>query len=355
MSNGICNTCHSTCLTCNGPTASDCLSCKGNLAPNVSNCASCGSPPVLGYLYLVHLNFSRNYVTFTKMSTNPLYLGFFPKTARVFHWIVFNGPGSVMLNVSASLFQNYHSNGIVFSGNNIIYQGSGIAVAVGLSIDQANVTDYTFTIVSPSSIVCVGLKASYDERTISLTTVDKTTSINVCTNGQDNAVLQKNVPSLTYECTACSGSPELCNFCDPGTYLQPDLITCATKCPDGYFSNATANNCTQCHSSCKTCTGANYTQCISCNTGNYLQPNSTSCMSSCPQGKFRNNQTLTCDSCDIACSACTGSTNNMCISCQGGFYLQPDLMTCLTTCPDGYYKNSSSLICQCKVILSNPN
>ena len=340
-----CKPCHSSCLTCNGPSQNDCLSCKGNSSPNLTHCAGCSTSSVVGRPFSVHIEQSRNYILFTKINDSkaPMYVGFFPKPQRVFHWIAFKGPGSVTLNISASAFQNYYADDVIFDGNTISYQGTGIGVVLGQSVDVANIMDYTFNITAKESFVCVGLKASFSGDQVPLTALDWGSSIDVCTDSLDNLVLQPQGPIGTYNCTSCTGGPAYCDYCDMGQYLQTDLVTCLATCPANYWADSFSNICSECSSSCASCTGPSSSNCISCNVGFYLQPNSTKCRNTCPQGYFTNNQTLTCDPCNIACSSCTGSTNIMCQSCQANFYLQPDSTTCLNYCPTDIIRRNTNV------------
>ena len=49
--------------------------------------------------------------------------------------------------------------------------------------------------------------------------------------------------------------------------------------------------------------------------------------------------------CHTACATCIGPTNKGCLTCNSGFYLQPLSTTCLTTCPPLYWPNPDGNIC----------
>ena len=101
-----------------------------------------------------------------------------------------------------------------------------------------------------------------------------------------------------------------------------------------------------CHPSCIACTGSLNRQCTSCASGYYLQPSSTTCLSSCPSGYTGNPTTRQCILCDTACSMCTGTSYTECSACKSGYYLQPSSTICLSSCPSmGYFPNSGSNIC----------
>ena len=101
-----------------------------------------------------------------------------------------------------------------------------------------------------------------------------------------------------------------------------------------------------CDPSCSSCSGGSNTQCSSCNTGYFLQPSSTNCSSTCPLGYYGNTTTSTCTLCDPSCTNCTGGANVQCTVCNLGYYLQPSSTTCNTTCPSsGYYPNYTTHTC----------
>lgn len=167
---------------------------------------------------------------------------------------------------------------------------------------------------------------------------------NQCVTCPSSKVLNSNnecvdPPPVCHEsCSTCSGtSSEECTSClsplvlvnykciDPNTCLSFDYDftekidhTCDNNCdcsgsrlcsPYGYchecmylaenfpeqFSTA---NCPACNSSCLTCDGPNFDDCISCSDGFYLTDNST------------------CEACDESCLTCNGATNANCTSCD---------------------------------------
>ena len=334
-------------MNCNGPSPNDCLTCIGNNSPNRTACTNCTRPTVAGYEYLVHIDTVLNYISFTRTadSSSPMYLGVFPNIDRVFHWIVFDGAGSITFDQNISIFQNDYSTDIIFNGSTVSYQGNDVVVALGQKISASEVTDYNFTITKYTGYVCVGLKASFYESQEQLDSTGFGTGIAICAEGTDNVILQQRGSLAPAACTVCNVAPELCDYCSSGYYLQMDLVTCASTCPTGYWTNPISNICSACNSSCQDCTGSSNTQCTSCSSEYYLQPNSTSCLNTCPDGYFKDTQALTCDPCNSACSTCTGPNNGLCLTCQVGFYLQPDTAMCLTTCPSNYYQEASTQTC----------
>ena len=119
------------------------------------------------------------------------------------------------------------------------------------------------------------------------------------------------------------------------------------KCSgNGFWQDAGSKQCQPCHAYCSICTSASNTDCTVCNSGFFLQPSSTTCSDSCPTGYGKNCATKTCVLCDTSCLACTGSTSDECSVCNTGYFLQPDSTTCLSSCPDGSWPNSVSNTCE---------
>ena len=83
-------------------------------------------------------------------------------------------------------------------------------------------------------------------------------------------------------------------------------------CQDHQFQDPPkSGTCTDCDSSCATCSAAGPDKCLSCPSGFYLKEKA-------------------CHPCVSPCVTCTGSTNGKCLSCISGRYLTGK--TCYTTC-----------------------
>ena len=54
-----------------------------------------------------------------------------------------------------------------------------------------------------------------------------------------------------------------------------------------------------------------------------------------------------CMDCNESCRKCTGTADNECTACYTGKYLSPT-NTCVSTCPDGFYGDSSDWECHGK-------
>ena len=151
--------------------------------------------------------------------------------------------------------------------------------------------------------------------------------------------------SLTY-CLTCSGpTPSDCLSCVNGLFLQSTApSTCESICPDGYYSDQINNNCDICDSSCKKCSGASSSECLSCNTGKYLSVSGTSfqCISVCPVGYYGDSDNV-CQKCDSTCKTCNGGTQQSCIDCDLPRYLLDN--QCFSNCPGSYYGENTTATC----------
>ncbi|KAL4496784.1 hypothetical protein ABPG73_011750, partial [Tetrahymena malaccensis] len=173
---------------------------------------------------------------------------------------------------------------------------------------------------------------------------------------------------LQSNCIACSSVSSGCTQCSQGYYLSnssclpclSDCISCTvgsycTVCTGGRSLNA-QNQCTcaskyywngqQCiacsNQSCNTCNTSDSTKCLSCLSNTYLY--NSQCLSTCPNQYYKNTTTLTCDQCIANCQQCTNNTS--CSLCQPNYYLQPGQNSCLATCPSGYMLNTSNWSCK---------
>ena len=134
-----------------------------------------------------------------------------------------------------------------------------------------------------------------------------------------------------------------CYTCSDGTingcitcYGNAAINTGACVCIDGMYMQINSNPCTSlpcsqcntCDSTCKTCSAAGSSACLSCNNGNYLIG-------------------TTCLACSSSCMTCNANSTN-CTSCNSGKFLvtTSDSWSCESTCPHGTYGDTGSNICK---------
>ena len=160
--------------------------------------------------------------------------------------------------------------------------------------------------------------------------------------------------TTTQTCNACDSSCQTCNgaaatnclTCGTGKYLLSVNNSCVSCNVDGYYIDTVAQACVACDSSCKTCSGAATTNCLSCDTGKYLLASNSSCVSCNANGYYQDTSTQTCKSCDTSCQTCTDSSATDCLSCYTGTYLLTFNNTCISCNVNGYYQDTSTQTCE---------
>ncbi|XP_019738575.1 cysteine-rich with EGF-like domain protein 2 [Hippocampus comes] len=148
------------------------------------------------------------------------------------------------------------------------------------------------------------------------------------------------------DCNACVGGSERpCHGngkCDgDGTRGGDGKCTCDVEykgdfcldCIDGYFNevrNDSFSLCTECHSSCKTCSdGATHQDCDECKDG-WEEDEQEACIDvnecskdspPCQEKEYCVNTegSYSCKGCDQACTGCTGAGADKCKACAGGY------------------------------------
>ncbi|KAF8156715.1 TNFR/NGFR cysteine-rich region family protein [Crassisporium funariophilum] len=154
-------------------------------------------------------------------------------------------------------------------------------------------------------------------------------------------------------CTACADGTGTCVTCKSGfsqdgndrTKCNPpqSATTTGQVCPDESFSNGAS--CSQCSSTCQTCTGGSSNDCIICASG--LFTFNGGCVSVNSDGVcegsalIADNNKRECDSCAAKCTTCripnfsVASTfdQRQCTGCLPGFFLSDG--KCVESCPSG--------------------
>ena len=187
------------------------------------------------------------------------------------------------------------------------------------------------------------------------------------------------------KCAACDqGLPDRTVFLyEGGCYSTADPVG-STICTEAFNGRCTSCNkargyyikgleCGSCAAAITDCASCvpRYSMsdkpiCVGCNNGKYAAVDGTSCDASCPQptasactgglcrcscgaGSYLNTTTNSCTPCDPACTDCTGSGADECISCASERYIKygDSVKACVdpSGCGDGYYANSDNHIC----------
>ncbi|EAS06674.2 zinc finger lsd1 subclass family protein (macronuclear) [Tetrahymena thermophila SB210] len=98
-----------------------------------------------------------------------------------------------------------------------------------------------------------------------------------------------------------------------------------------------------CTSFCEKC---NAEGCSKCKSDYYLYD--FQCLEKCPEGFFNQKQVDNniCQQCDSSCKSCDGPNSNNCLSCQApNLFYQQNLKTCVENCNSDQFKNKNDQIC----------
>lgn len=140
-------------------------------------------------------------------------------------------------------------------------------------------------------------------------------------------------------CQTCTGGGATeCASC----FVNANIVGGACVCGSMTFPSPTSRVCAGCHQSCATCSGVLDTQCTGCMANAQLTgTNTCECISPfvpAPDARF-------CSSCDLSCSTCSQAGPSGCSSCKSFAALsgsQPN--TCI--CGEGYFMSPPNMDCQ---------
>ncbi|KAL4502402.1 hypothetical protein ABPG72_011989 [Tetrahymena utriculariae] len=201
----------------------------------------------------------------------------------------------------------------------------------------------TFTLQNSE---CVCLNSVYDTQSKTCET---------CASNQIYDSINQICVNCNTNCLTCQGLGSQLNTC---TSCSPPLILynskCVFSCPPQMYYDSNTKTCQKCNPSCLECSGAS-TTCTSCNPplvakngicvcGSGLFMRNGICYDSCPPGTFKNNDKMTCDTCDISCLNCRSSGSGSCINCAVGYELNL-IGLCILICPTSQYPDSSNIKC----------
>ena len=160
---------------------------------------------------------------------------------------------------------------------------------------------------------------------------------------------------LAYE-NSVSGAilPDLTYDCPPEQYYNTGTNSCSA-CNTSLDTSAstktdTVAECSICADiKCTSCQANSLTQCMSCTTGNTLQPAGGPGSCSCSSGYYWSNVSFACLTCPSECDVCHGSLAWNCSVCASGYYMQPDetsgTYSCTNVCPKGMQGDVSNKRC----------
>lgn len=163
-------------------------------------------------------------------------------------------------------------------------------------------------------------------------------------------------PSGTYAseddtCSLCDPSCELCteesdcSKCNEGFYLNDN--TCLEVCPEDKYPEINSRTCQPCNSACLGCYGPFVSDCKQCNSEqSYSKSSEGKCtLTQCPTGTYLSliGKSINCLQCNSTCSSCDGPGS--CLECKDGLIsVQENNGTICKTCEDidsGYYTDNN--------------
>ena len=158
-------------------------------------------------------------------------------------------------------------------------------------------------------------------------------------------------------CRKCQVSSNYCIDCNLGDYLYP-TNNCGLCNEVRFFKVEASKKCENCHPTCLTCSGADQIDCLSCDSSHYLYPNNT-CILGCntQDGWFTDG--LKCIKCDSSCLTCINFFSSSCSSCRVGEFLGLNgsctacLKNGLVRTPDGFCRPCNMECATCSIHSSN--
>ena len=228
-----------------------------------------------------------------------------------------------------------------------------------------NCADGCLTCFGPTSNDCRSCNVS--SLSVNFYLIYNTNSCNqTCPNGQYANSSNFRCMLCNANCMTCvntSSTCLTCGFSAMGANLYLFGSSCLLTCPNGYFANSVNSfnfTCDLCHFGCATCNGPFLTNCTVCSNYNnsgtitpyYKVLGATLCDTACPTGQFiPSSPPNVCAYCDRSCISCSiAATNCTVSSCSSGYFYFALNSSCLLSCPNNYYANTTSHNCtQCEV------
>eukprot|EP00347_Sterkiella_histriomuscorum_P010294 403376857 len=319
-----CKTCHANCQECFGATAGQCLSCKtGKIFYETSNCVdNCDDPLVVQGTILGFYKQTETVLT----KTFELCIKCHPYCAKCT-----GGSNTQCQSCQAGFF----------------LVGTSTCSDVCTAGQWPNQLTRKCEACHADCKTCTGPSNSECLSCNDPTKFQQSGScVNKCNNGYYPDSIKVCQVCHDYCATCNSKLSTDCSACNPGYYLEWLGFTCGLTCKLGQYKDDNTNQCSLCHYTCETCSAVGADKCTKCAKG-FLKRGSY-CVDKCADNEYEVNGE--CKSCDYRCSSCYGTQNNQCYTCaentitgQGYYYFDD---TCLEKCPDGYYQDNLLRACR---------
>ncbi|KCV70480.1 serine/threonine protein kinase [Fonticula alba] len=304
-----CASCHSSCLECAGPLATECLQCRqGDLFMPAGEAGSCRSPCPSGQFPLLHMDTNG-----PEYRCHACAAGC--HTCRSSTACATCAPGLRLTEAGACRAPASCPDGFLNAGD----EG-----------DCQPCDDACATCHGPSSADCITCPADH--------LLFQGTCLSACPEGSfpqagrcqpcHRSCLRCDGPDST-NCTACMGA---------GAPAPNGSGPCLAPCANGQFSDAGA--CRACDASCAACAGPGAADCTACHPDRLLREGR--CEALCPVGFFADLSPATGPRCAPAHPSCvhaTGPGADACTACDVGLLRADGL--CQPACPAGSFPSEA--------------
>uniref|UniRef100_A0A8C2DGZ8 P/Homo B domain-containing protein n=1 Tax=Cyprinus carpio TaxID=7962 RepID=A0A8C2DGZ8_CYPCA len=151
-----------------------------------------------------------------------------------------------------------------------------------------------------------------------------------CPNGFNGDEDSQECEECHSDCRTCSGPEDSdCDSCVDGFMLDNG---CIVVCPDGFLEDTDQDICERCHADCELCDGPEPNNCDACSDPDHTL--------------YRASVSRTCERCDESCAECLQAGAEVCVSCREGIVFIRKQGRCVSSCPDVYYHDTHHKTCE---------
>ncbi|EAR90500.2 zinc finger lsd1 subclass family protein (macronuclear) [Tetrahymena thermophila SB210] len=379
------DTCHKSCLTCNGPAANQCTSCPPNSTQNGNTC-NCNSGTyaldnqclnvcpagqiqdstrtlcVIDFCYNIYCQTCSNGMCTLCQSGYYLLNGQCVQSCPSYTTV--SGQQCIDIITKTSygqylykgMFSTYFGEGEI-SGTGLSYSGflgylanpsramttvcGGKSLLGGAYLSSVNsYISKNFTGIAPHRTVLIGYTLykidNWNNESIQMIVDNdvKTTTTKSAGDGTSNICGRVSFKDQIIQVTK--------NFTHTATSLNLKISSTLASTPfeESYGIREMFILVDYCTTNCAVC---NAQGCTNCQTDFYLY--NFQCLSQCPSN-YAPDARQSCQPCDATCLTCTlPQSSTSCKTCKPNTYLNPD-NSCQSTCPNYFWPNTINLTCQ---------
>ena len=386
----ICRPCHADCMECNGEGNDRCLSCSDPAKKFLSTKKLRTKRHNLRAMYeyqmrMYEYKMYEEMMYYDMMDENMTeeYSGEYSEQYLEEHSEELDMIEEYMMDYNMTLDEIMDMNG--YSLNTEYYNVSDYIMYEGMCVDTCEL--YGFALYETTEGMCDVCEP------YGCTACDSSGQCTECSKEMGYSLLTKtdeNGTEMTYchqcnvtGCMACADNDvNTCIMCMPMYALDTtdsNITYCTEFCPLGYFKSMmnitdtmvsgymmdlTHEVCEMCESPCSECGMNNSTFCLKCLPGadgsimysNYMGE----CVDTCDAGYLP--VSGRCRKCGMGVTTCeyTDDMDMMVTGCEAGYYIDPYYSRCVDKCPEEYFANMTSGMCEkcqdpCKHCVQNAN